>query len=213
VQSECVGVAPARYRQPKTPRRPKAAAPAASDDLCEAAVAADAKPVVEAAGSTAGKAAAPAAPRLDVSRILTPKDFERIRRLKQLQTERQNLRGAKRKRAETLALEEEEEELRGKALEEEAVNAMDIEGVQAKRNASREEKLASTLAGREDRQKFGTRSKKKTGGSSDKEKRKTKAMMMMRRNHGIRSKARRRDENARMAQRRNKKMFRGKVRK
>ena len=41
-----------------------------------------------------------AAPRLDVSRLLTPKDFERIQRLKAQRAEVASLCGAKRKRAE-----------------------------------------------------------------------------------------------------------------
>lgn len=51
----------------------------------------------------------------------------------------------------TIHSQEEEEELRGVALEEAEVNADDIHGVVFKRNATREDKLSSTLAGREDR--------------------------------------------------------------
>ena len=99
------------------------------------------------------------------------------------------------------------------AIEGEAVNEMDIRGVQAKRNATREEKLASTLKGREDRGKFGGGTKgKKTGGKSNAEKKKSHPFMMKRKSREVRQKAQRREENARKAKRMASKMFRGKVR-
>ena len=185
----------------------------------------EAKPVPKRAKAAQPAAPAPAAARsrLDVSRLLTPKDFERLARLRAQREEAQNLRGAKRKRAEAALEEEAEEEADALALamrhgaaaiEGEAVNEMDIRGVQAKRNATREEKLASTLKGREDRGKFGGGTKgKKTGGKSNAEKKKSHPFMMKRKSREVRQKAQRREENARKAKRMASKMFRGKVRK
>ena len=178
----------------------------------------------QAAAKAKAKEAAPAAPRLDMTRLLTPKDFERLERLKAQRAEAQSLRGAKRKRAEAALEEEAEEEAialaasaraggsYGFALEGEAVNEMDIRGVVAKTAATREEKLASTLKGREDRGTFGGgRGHKKTGGKSNIEKKKTHPFMMARKSNLVRGKAKRREENARKKNRMDKKMFRGKV--
>jgi len=78
---------------------------------------------------------ASAAP-IDVARILTPKDFERIRRLKAQQAERQALQGANRRRAEELALDDSDSDEAlhesAVAIEGEAVNPLDIAGVQAR---------------------------------------------------------------------------------
>jgi len=155
-----------------------------------------------------------------MTRLLTPKDFERIRRLKARQAEMASLRGAKRKRAEAMALQEDEEEevaearrRGGAAIEGEAVDEADIVGLQARRNATREEKLASTLAGREDRVKFGARQKKKTGGKSNIEKRKHQPFMMARKSHKLRAKSKNKEATARKEKRQAKKQFRGKVRK
>ena len=127
------------------------------------------------------------------------------------------LRGAKRKRAEAeLEAEAEAEAIVSSraALEGEAVDEMDLKGVQAKRAATREEKLASTLAGREDRGQFGGgKGKKKTGGKSNKEKRKNNPFMMAKKARGVRNKGRDREAKARKQLRRDKKMQRGKVRK
>ena len=176
------------------------------------------------AAQQAAKAAAPApAPRLDMTRLLTPKDFERIERLKAQRAEASKLRGAKRKRAEAALEEEAEEEAialaaaakaTGFAIEGEAVDEMDIRGVVAKTAATREEKLANTLKGREDRAAFGGgRGKKKTGGKSNIEKKKSHPFMMARKSTHVRGKARKREETARKKNRMDKKMFRGKVRK
>ena len=89
---------------------------------------------------------------------------------------------------------------------------MDIRGVQAKRAATREEKLASTLAGREDRGKFGGGKGKKTGGKSNKEKRKNNPFMMTRKSRAVRTKEQNREAKARRQKRLDKKMQRGKVR-
>ena len=151
--------------------------------------------------------------------MLTPKDFERIQRLKAQRAEVASLRGAKRKRAEAELEAEAEAEAEalvrtGAALEGEAVDEMDLLGVKAKKAATREEKLASTLAGREDRGKFGGGSKgKKTGGKSNKEKKKNNPFMMAKNKLGVRNKSRDREANNRRAQRRAKKMQRGKVKK
>lgn len=165
------------------------------------------------AASGAPSAAGSSAPRLDASRILTPKDFERIKRLRQQQQANAMLSGAKRKRAEAAALEAEMEEAGeyGAAIEGEAVDLMAIEGVQARRNATREDKLASTLAGREGRVKFGSKQKKKTGGSSNKEKKKSHPFQMASHSNKVRTKAKRREETARKNNRRAKTQFRGKV--
>ncbi|MEE2612157.1 MAG: hypothetical protein VYB24_08280, partial [Pseudomonadota bacterium] len=56
-------------------------------------------------------AAAPP-PRLDATRLLPPKDFERLQRMKAARSEGSALKGAKRKRAEAEMLREEEEEAR-----------------------------------------------------------------------------------------------------
>ena len=52
---------------------------------------------------------------------------------------------------------------RPQAIEGDAVDPLDIAGVRARKAATREEKLASTVAGREERASFGRRKKKKTG--------------------------------------------------
>lgn len=79
--------------------------------------------------------------------------------------------------------------------------------------ATREEKLASTLAGREGRGSFSGKRKQKTGGKSNKEKKKNNPFMMARKSHAVRSKVKRRDENNRKKRASQKKQFRGKVRK
>jgi len=121
--------------------------------------------------------------RVDVSRILSPADFERIRRLKQMQQQagarRGMTRGQKRRLAEAGDSDEDEGPVSGLALEGEAVDPMDIAGAQARKAATREQKLASTLAGREDRQQFGRRKKVKSGGTSNIEKKRTKDFRMM----------------------------------
>ena len=77
---------------------------------------------------------------------------------------------------------------------------------------SREEKLASTLKGREDRGRFGGHRVKKTGGKSNKEKKKNAPFMMHRKSNAVRQKAKRREGDARKAKRKEKVQFRGKVR-
>ena len=189
------------------------------DELDDAAMAAALRPPskkprpASAAGSTSS--ATSTMPRLDATRLLTPKDFERIQRLKAQRAEASQLRGAKRKRAEALIeaeAEAEAEALSGQAIEGEVVDEMDIRGVQAKRAATREEKLASTLAGREDRGKFGGGKGKKTGGKSNKEKRKNNPFMMTRKSRAVRTKEQNREAKARRQKRLDKKMQRGKVR-
>ncbi|KOO53420.1 protein sda1-like protein [Chrysochromulina tobinii] len=163
--------------------------------------------------------ASSASARPDISRLLTPKDFDRIRRLKHRQKEIASLRGAKRKRAESEMLdsdEEEEAEARrrgGAGIEGEAVDEKDIIGYQAKRAATREEKIANTLAGREGRAQFGRRQKKKTGGKSNEEKKKSKPFMMARNASKLKGKAMNKEANRIKAARRAKKMFRGALRK
>ena len=159
-------------------------------------------------GEAAAAAPVAAAVPVDLTRILTPKDFERIKRLKQLQAQRNMLPSARRLAAE--ALEEEDQEV---LAEGDAVDEMDIRGQAARKAASREEKLANTLAGREDRGSFSGRRKEKTGGKSNKEKRKNNPFMMARKSHQVRSKVKRRDENNRKKRQSQKKQFRGKVRK
>jgi protein SDA1 len=168
---------------------------------------------------SAASSAASSKPRLDVTRLLTPKDFERIKRLRAQQKELSSLPAAKRRRAEAALLEEEEDEAvselarRGAAIEGEAVDEMDIMGVQAKSRANREEKLASTLAGREDRVKFGSKQKKKSGGSSNLEKKKSHPYMMAKNSRNVRNKGKNRESKARKDKRQAKKQFRGRVRK
>jgi protein SDA1 len=155
--------------------------------------------------------------RVDVSRILTPADFDRIRRLKQMQeqaaAQRGMSRGQKRRLAEAGDSDNEDGPVGALALEGEAVDPMDIAGAQARKAATREQKLASTLAGREDRQQFGRRKKVKSGGTSNVEKKKTKDFRMMTKSRDVQRKVQRREEMARKARRSQKKMFRGKVRK
>lgn len=155
--------------------------------------------------------------RVDVSRILSPADFERIRRLKQMQQQagarRGMTRGQKRRLAEAGDSDEDEGPVSGLALEGEAVDPMDIAGAQARKAATREQKLASTLAGREDRQQFGRRKKVKSGGTSNIEKKRTKDFRMMSKSRDVQKKVKRREEMARKSRRSQKKMFRGKVRK
>jgi protein SDA1 len=172
-----------------------------------------------AASGAAQSLASSASARPDISRLLTPKDFDRIRRLKHRQKEIASLRGAKRKRAESEMLdsdEEEEAEARrrgGAGIEGEAVDEKDIIGYQAKRAATREEKIANTLAGREGRAQFGRRQKKKTGGKSNEEKKKSKPFMMARNASKLKGKAMNKEANRIKAARRAKKMFRGALRK
>mmetsp|Transcript_25156 Transcript_25156/g.79109 ORF Transcript_25156/g.79109 Transcript_25156/m.79109 type:complete len:171 (-) Transcript_25156:107-619(-) len=163
-------------------------------------------------------APAAAAPRVDVSRILTPADFERIRRLKQIQEQavRQKgmSKGQKRRLAELADDSSDEEGPSGAlAIEGEAVDPLDIAGVRARKAATREEKLASTVAGREERAAFGRRKKKKTGGSSNQEKKKTKNFIMATKTRQVQNKVKRREELQRRARRSSKKQFRGSVRK
>ena len=100
-------------------------------------------------------------------------------------------------------------------VEGEAVDTLDIEGAKKRRNATREEKLANTKAGRAERgfeagQKKGFTSKK-TGGLSNKEKKKGKPFSMIRKSSAVKGKARHREDHARAAARRDKKMFKGRV--
>ncbi|EOD19673.1 hypothetical protein EMIHUDRAFT_242785 [Emiliania huxleyi CCMP1516] len=99
------------------------------------------------------------------------------------------------------------------AIEGEAVDPLDIAGVRARKAATREEKLASTVAGREERAAFGRRKKKKTGGSSNQEKKKTKNFIMATKTRQVQNKVKRREELQRRARRSSKKQFRGSVRK
>ena len=154
--------------------------------------------------------AAPAAPRLDMSRLLTPRDFERIARLKQLQQEASGLRGAKKRRAEE-ALLEADDMPSALEVEGEAVDLLDIEGAKARKNATREEKLANTKAGKTDHSEKKGFQSKKTGGLSNKEKKKNQPFSMIRKSNSVTSKIRHRDDNARKDQRRAKKMFKGRV--
>ena len=172
-----------------------------------------------AASGAAQSLASSASARPDISRLLTPKDFDRIRRLKHRQKEIASLRGAKRKRAESEMLDSDEEEAAearrrgGAGIEGEAVDEKDIIGYQAKRAATREEKIANTLAGREGRAQFGRRQKKKTGGKSNEEKKKSKPFMMARNASKLKGKAMNKEANRIKAARRAKKMFRGALRK
>ena len=164
--------------------------------------------------------AAPSQPaRVDVSRILTPADFERIRRLKQLQEQAAARRGmtkAQKRRLSEMADDSDDEDdgpASALALEGEAVDPLSIAGAKARKAATREEKLAATLAGREDRPQFGRRKKVKSGGTSNTEKKKTKNFIMTAKSRDVQRKVKRREEMARRARRSQKKMFRGKVRK
>ena len=98
-------------------------------------------------------------------------------------------------------------------VEGEAVDTLDIEGAKARRNATREEKLANTKAGRTDHSEKKGFQSKKTGGKSNKEKRKNNPFMMAKKARGVRNKGRDREAKARKQLRRDKKMQRGKVRK
>ena len=160
--------------------------------------------------AVAERAPAPAAPRLDMSRLLTPRDFERIARLKQLQQEAGGLRGAKRRRAEE-ALLDTDDLPSALEVEGEAVDTLDIEGAKARRNATREEKLANTKAGRTDHSEKKGFQSKKTGGLSNKEKKKNQPFSMIRKSNSVKSKIRHRDDHARADARRAKKMFKGRV--
>ena len=95
-------------------------------------------------------------------------------------------------------------------IEGEVVDEMDIRGVQAKRAATREEKLASTLAGREDRGQFGAaseRKNKKTGGTSNAEKAKRKNLPL-----AARVKAAKNRRNSFVSKRVKDKQFKGRFR-
>jgi len=170
------------------------------------------------AAEMARRMAGAAASRVDVTRILTPADFERIRRLKQMQdqalAQRGMSKGQKRRMAEMGEDSEDETGPSGAlALEGEAVDPLDLAGASARKAATREEKLASTISGRDDRQKFGRRKKIKTGGSTNLEKKKTKNFIMAAKSNTVQKKVKRREENARKSRRSQKKMFRGKVKK
>ena len=162
------------------------------------------------ASAVVERAPAPAAPRLDMSRLLTPRDFERIARLKQLQQEAGGLRGAKRRRAEE-ALLDTDDLPSALEVEGEAVDTLDIEGAKARRNATREEKLANTKAGRTDHSEKKGFQSKKTGGKSNKEKKKNQPFSMIRKSNSVKSKVRHRDDHARADARRAKKMFKDRV--
>ena len=170
------------------------------------------------AAAAPAPAPAPAAPRLDVTRLLTPKDFERIRRLKQMQADQAERRhDKKRKRGANAADDLLDAEAAaavagGVAIEGQRVDALSLEGIRERQRVSREEKLASTLKGREDRGRFGGHRVKKTGGKSNKEKKKNAPFMMHRKSNAVRQKAKRREGDARKAKRKEKVQFRGKVR-
>ena len=85
----------------------------------------------------------------------------------------------------------------------------EIEGKRVRKNASREEKLESTIAGRTDRKEKYQKKSKKLGGLSNKEKKKNQPYMMARKSAGVRRKGKNREEKARQDQRRDKKMFKG----
>ena len=80
-----------------------------------------------------------------------------------------------------------------------------------RKNASREEKLASTVAGRTDRKEKYAHVSKKTGGLSNKEKKKNQPYMMVRKSGKVRGKAKKREESARKQLRMDKKMFKGRM--
>ena len=96
-------------------------------------------------------------------------------------------------------------------VEGEAVDTLDIEGAKARRNATREEKLANTKAGRTDHSEKKGFQSKKTGGKSNKEKKKNQPFSMIRKSNSVKSKVRHRDDHARADARRAKKMFKGRV--
>ena len=180
------------------------------DDEDEAAAAA----AGGAKGVKAGPKGRPPPQRVDYARILTPRDFERIARLRQLQAEAAQQRGAKRKRAEEAMYDDAALNSGGPSaleVEGEAVDELDIAGVRARKNATREEKLESTIAGRTDRKDKYAKVSKKTGGLSNKEKKKNQPYMMARASRGVRSKGKNSEEKKRQQMRRDKKMFKGRV--
>ncbi|GAX82660.1 hypothetical protein CEUSTIGMA_g10086.t1 [Chlamydomonas eustigma] len=142
-----------------------------------------------AVASTSGAEGSDSVP-IEADRFLTEEDFERIRRLKQKALiesalSKHGLQGAskaKRKRMLEAAEAEATELAELQALRAQAnelrVNPDDLKG-RHKRRKDKAERMESVLAGREDREKFGSsigRKKKKTGGLTEREKQKRKAM-------------------------------------
>ncbi|KAI0215847.1 Protein SDA1 [Lamellibrachia satsuma] len=114
------------------------------------------------------------------SRILTQEDFKRMRTsqlAKQMQTRNSADGKGKRKHSEVSS-----QELEGK----EVVSLGDIERIHKKRRHDKESRLATVMAGREDRGKFGRKDGKMNphASTSNKDKRKNKNYMMMK--HKIR---------------------------
>lgn len=112
--------------------------------------------------------------RLDALKILTPNDFKRLEKLKQTHSE-------------LIA--------RNKRWREvdpsEIVEADLIEGYRKKPRKSVEERMESVLAGREGRESFGSKHRKKTGGTSNAEKQVNKPFLLTRYSKTIQSKLRR----------------------
>ncbi len=90
----------------------------------------------------------------------------------------------------------------------EKVDVNDIEGLRKRQKASREERIQSILAGREDRKKYGRRENRSQGGTTNKAKAKKKAPAMI-----ARGKANKKREKNKISKRAADKQFKGKFRK
>eukprot|EP00299_Pterocystis_sp_00344_P010143 c4465_g1_i1.p1 GENE.c4465_g1_i1~~c4465_g1_i1.p1 ORF type:complete len:734 (-),score=187.12 c4465_g1_i1:19-2220(-) len=114
--------------------------------------------------------------RLDTLKILSPADFKRLKALKTAKEVEKLVGSSKKRKLQDEILEKDPTEVNDK------VEISDIVGIQKKYKATKEERLAKVMEGREGRQKFGHK-QQKTGnaGLTNKEKEKRKVSAMVRR--------------------------------
>ena len=124
-------------------------------------------------------------------RILTDEDFEKIRRLKLMQTMNQHANGGKKRKHDEILGEDGLPKSFVTTDFSEKVLPSTLIGTQSRKKATKEQKIDSILQGREDRGAYGAKKTPKGGGSTNAVKKRKKLNVMVIQSERVRSKAKR----------------------